>query len=110
MLQPLSLESHVAVDFKLPILLFQCFQKGDNASDANVNANNTIRENMAWALLTRKESSMLDSIELQWLVPAGNPVHSGIVAAITACTSLFGVVILWVVSKYSYQSHKIKVT
>lgn len=107
---PLSLESHVAVDFKLPILLFQCFQKGDNASDANVNANNTIRENMAWALLTRKESSMLDSIELQWLVPAGNPVHSGIVAAITACTSLFGVVMLWVVSKYSYQSHKIKVT
>lgn len=103
---PLSLESHVAVGFRFPILLLQCFRKGGNASNENMNDGSI---DMAWALLTKKESSLIDSIELQWRVPAGNPLHSKIVASITACTSFIGVVTLWVVSKYSYQVQKIEV-
>lgn len=106
---PLSFESHVSVNFSIPYVLFQCFHKDDNTTAANMADSKPMRNNMAWAVLTWKESTSLDSIGLQWAVPAGNPLHSQFVAVTTACTSLIGVVVLLVVSRFSFNSQKSKV-
>lgn len=105
---PLSFESHVSVNFSIPHVLFQCFHNNDDNSAANMTDSKPNRNNMAWAVLTWKEST-LDSNGLQWAVPAGNPLHSQLVAVTTACTSLIGVVVLLVVSRFSFNSQKSKV-
>lgn len=103
---PLSFESHVAVGLKFPHLLLQCFQN-DSASLSG--ALNTPKDDMSWALLTMKDRPMLDLSEVKWYVPAGDPRHARTVASVTALFSLLGVLVLWLVSMFSYQSHKIKV-
>ena len=49
-----------------------------------------------WSILTWDENA--EASRLQWAVPSGNPLHSLMVAIVTACSALAGVVILFAVS------------
>ena len=77
------------VSLNIPYILFHCV--GDVK----------IIPNTLWSILTWNGSTKPS--RLQWAVPSGNPLHSGVVAIVTVCTALSAVVIIFVVSMKSFK-------
>eukprot|EP00249_Psilotum_nudum_P007329 c20478_g1_i1 orf=510-1628(+) len=96
---PLNFKTHGLVTIGLPSLLFQ-FCKENTMTKGLCSDDSELMKNDVWRHVVWRENMLTKLIELEWLIPSGNPCHTKFVTIVTVLTALMAAVVLFMLSYY----------